>query len=136
MTKTCYSHNEEDFHSDFETPLEYAVENFLEDNPEFEGETEIEIFEGEKIPKRIGDFTPDVTEWIGELAFEESGEYSEDWVEKIYERRKEIKEIIRAALNKWADENDAHPDFFAIGKVSPLSVKIHIDKDRFWEHVD
>lgn len=132
---TCYSHNEEDFYSDVETALESAVESFLEDNLEFEGETEIEIFEGVEISKRIGDFAPDVTEEIGELAYGEHDDHSRFWSDKIYERRKEIKEIVRAALNKWADENDMHPNFYGVGKVSPILVKIRVDKDGSWEEV-
>lgn len=131
----CYSHNEEDFYSDMETALESAVDCFLDDNPEFEGETEIEIFEAKQIIKRIGDFTPDVTEGIGELAYNEHDDHSEHWSNKIYERRKEIKEIVRAALNKWADENNMHPNFYGIGKVSPISVKIKVDKDGSWEEI-
>lgn len=131
----CYSYDEEDFHCYMETPLEQAVEFFLDENEGFEGETEINLFEGEKIPRFIGDFVGDITEQIGDFAYAEHDHYSESWAKKIYERQKEIKEIIRAALNNWADENDMQPNFYDVGKVFAISVKIKVDKDGNWEEV-
>lgn len=136
MTETCYSHNEEEFHDDMEWPLELAVESFLEDQEEnFEGEAEIQIFEGEKIPRKISQFVPPLTEYIEDSAYGEGDEASEYWCEKIKQRKAEIQELVKSALDKWADENNMQPNFYGVKNVKSLMVKIKVDSDGNWEEV-
>lgn len=133
MTK-CYSHNEEDF-TDYESAIESALEGFFYDNPTFEGETEIEIFEGEEVERKIGDFLPWITSGITDNAFEKADEWADSWILKIEKFEKEIQDLMKETINKWADETNNQPDFFGVKNVRPISVKIKIDKSGNWEDI-
>jgi predicted metal-dependent hydrolase len=134
MNDKCYSYNEEDF-TDYESAIESALENFFIDNPTFEGETEFEIFEGDQIEHKIGDFLPWLVDGIAENAFEAGDEYADNWSNKIEKLEKEIQETLKTALNKWADQTNNQPDFFGVKNVRPITVKIKIDKSGNWEDI-
>jgi hypothetical protein len=139
MTEPCYSYDEESFHCDMETPLEDAVNAFLESwegcEENFEGETEVEVFEGETIPHKISEFIPPLAEYIEDSAYGENDEASESWCEKIKERKAEIQELVKNALDKWADENNMQPNFYGVENVKSLMVKIKVDREGNWEEV-
>ncbi len=134
MNDKCYSYNEEDF-TDYESAIESALENFFIDNPTFEGETEFEIFEGDQIEHKIGDFFPWVLDGIIDRAFEDGGEYADSWSSKIEKFGKEIQDLLKETLNKWADQTNNQPNFFGVKNVRPISVKIKIDKSGNWEDI-
>lgn len=132
--ETCYSHNEEDFHSDMETALELAVEDFLGCSPDFEGETEIEIFEGDQQNHTISEFLPPyLSQDIAERAYEVADEWGGEWGDSL--KGKEIQEILSATLENWANLTDNQPDFWSVKNIRPINVKIKVDKDGEWEIV-
>lgn len=135
MTDKCYSHDEEYFHTDLETPLERAVENFLDSDPDFEGETEIELFEGEKVQRTISQFLPPLVEYIIDRAYSLHDEFSESWCGKIEKNGKQIQETVSAVLENWANVTNNQPNFFGVKNVCPISVKIKVDKDGNWEDI-
>lgn len=132
---TCYSNNEEEFNEDFCSVVDLAVGNFLDDNEGFVGETDIEIFEGEKQRYTISSFLPWVSDGLTNNAYEGHDDYSDDWCDKIEKCAKEIQEIVSAALENWANLTDNQPTFYGVKNVRPLSVKVVIDKDGFWEDI-
>lgn len=134
MNDKCYSYNEEDF-TYYEDAVERIVENFLDDNPEFEGETEFEIFEGDQFKHKIGDFLPWVVDGIAENAFEVGDEWADNWSNKIEKLEKEIQETLKTALNNWADQTNNQPNFYGVKNVKPISVKIRVDKSGNWEDI-
>ncbi len=134
MNDKCYSYNEEDF-TDYEDAVERIVENFLDDNPTFEGETEFEIFEGDQIEYKIGDFLPWIADGITDIAFSSADEYADNWILKIEKHSKEIQETLKTALNNWADQTNNQPNFFGVKNVRPINVKIKVDKDGNWEDI-
>lgn len=136
MNDKCYSWDEEYFHIDLDQPLERAVECFLGENPDFEGETEIELFEGEKVQRTISQFLPPLVEYISDRAYSLDDEYSENWCEKIEKNSKQIQETISAALENWANETNNQPNFFGIKNVESFSVKIKVDSEGNWEQVE
>lgn len=138
MNNKCYSHNEEYFHPDLETPLQQAIENFLDDNEGFEGETEIELFEAQKVPCKISDFLgTNIADVLSETAYDsdEGGENAEGWSSKILRNSKEIQAIVRDALENWANLTNNQPTFFGVENVRPITVKIKVDKEGNWEEV-
>jgi hypothetical protein len=84
----CYSYDEEAFHSDIESPLENAVEAFLDDNPDFVGETEIQIFEGEKQEFKASRFLPPIVEYLQDRVYGENEDYCDRWCDKILKNSK------------------------------------------------
>lgn len=93
MPNTCYSWNEEHFYSDMETPLERAVESFLEDNNDFVGETEIQIFEAEKQGFTISRFLPPIAEYLQDRAYGENEDFSDKWCYKIKKTANKFKKL-------------------------------------------
>lgn len=136
MTNKCYSHNEEDFFCDLETPLERAVELFLDDNEDFVGETEIQIFSGEKVEFKASRFLPPIEEYLQDRAYGENENFSDRWCDKVEKHAETIQTLLSETLDKWADENNMQPNFFGVGKVSAETVKIKIDKDGYWSIVE
>lgn len=132
----CYSTNEEDFFCDLEMPLERAIELFLNDNENFVGETEIQIFSGEKVKYTIGQFLPTIADHLTDEAYSRAGESAESWIIDIESAQKEIQEIITAALENWANHTDNQPTFFGVENVSVETVKVKIDKDGYWSIVE
>lgn len=138
MNDKCYSYNEEDFSGDFSYAVDRAVEYFLDDNPEFEGETEIEIFEADKIKNTISKFLGTcIADVLAETACDDDdgGEAAEGWASKIIRNSGEIQKTVRDALENWADQTNNQPNFFGVKNVRPISVKIKIDKNGNWEDV-
>ena len=131
MTNKCYSVNEEDF-TDYESAIEMAINGL---DLDFEGETELQIFEGEEVRHKIGDFLPWIADGITNNCFEKADEYADDWILKIDKHDKEIQELMKQTINKWADENNMQPDFFGVKNVRPISVKIKVDKNGNWDEI-
>ena len=130
---TCYSWDEEYFEEDISCALERAVESFLEDNDDFVGETEIQIFSGEKVKYTIGQFCPQIAENLTDAAYSVGDEASEDWINDIEYKRKDLQTLVENALEQWANQNDLQPSFWGVEKVSSMMVKIKVDKDGNWE---
>lgn len=135
MTNKCYSHNEESFYPDLETALERAAENFVEDNEDFEGETEIELFEGEKVSYQASAFLPEISEYLEDRAYGIHDEWSEHWCDKISKNSAEIQKIIGDALDNWANLTNNQPNFFGVENVRSITVKIKVDKEGNWEEI-
>jgi len=131
MTK-CYSYNEEDFDDDFSSVMDQKVENFLEDNPQFVGEIELEIFEGEKINYTIGQFCPQIAENLTDAAYSAVDEASEDWIFNIESKRKDLQTLVENALEQWADQNNLQPSFWGVSNVLPTMIKVSIDENGYW----
>ncbi len=74
----------------------------------------MEIFLGESIPYKISQFIPPLAQYIEDCAYGESDEASENWCEKITKRKTEIQELVKTALDKWADENNMQPNFYGV----------------------
>lgn len=138
MNNKCYSHNEENFHSGMETALDLAVEDFLGCNPDFEGETEIEIFEADKVKNTISKFLGTcVADVLAETACDDDdgGEAAEGWASKILQNSGQIQKAVREALENWANTTNNQPNFFGVRNVRSISMKIKVDKNGSWEEV-
>jgi len=132
--QNCYSANKEDF-TDYESAIEQSLEGFLNENPTFVGETEIEIFEGEEVEHKIGDFVPWIVDGITDKAFEAVGEHADSWSNKIENLEKEIQDLIKTTLNNWADQTNNQPNFYGVKNVRPILVKIKVDESGNWEDI-
>lgn len=138
MNDKCYSYNEEDFSGDFSYAVDRAVEYFLDDNSEFEGETEIEIFEADRVSNTISKFLGTcIADVLAETACDDDdgGEAAEGWASKIIRNSSEIQKTVRDALENWADQTNNQPNFFGVKNVRPINVKIKVDKSGNWEDI-
>lgn len=131
MNDKCYSCNEEDF-TDYQSAIETAIEGL---DLDFEGETELQIFEGEEVIHKIGDFLPWIADGITNNCFEKASEYADSWILKIEKHSKEIQELVQTTLNNWADQTNNQPNFFGVKNVRPINVKIKVDEDGNWEEI-
>ena len=132
MTNKCYSHDEEIYNEDLHEVISNVVDN-LED--EFSGETEIEIFEADKISHTISDFLPPfLGQDLSEKAYEIAGEWGADWGDSL--KTKEIQEIVSSAIENWANMTNSQPNFWSVANIRPISVKIKVDGDGYWSIVE
>lgn len=132
MNNKCYSDDEEIYCEDLHEVISNVVSN-LEDD--FEGETEIEIFEADKTNHTISDFLPPfLSQDISERAYGVAGEWGADWGDSL--KGKEVQEIVSAALENWANLTNNQPNFWSVKNVRPISVKIRVDKDGNWDTVE
>ena len=97
--------------------------------------TEIEIFEGEEVEHKIGDFVPWIVDGITDKAFEAVGEHADSWSNKIENLEKEIQDLIKTTLNNWADQTNNQPNFYGVKNVRPILVKIKVDESGNWEDI-
>lgn len=136
-----YSDNEETFYGTADSRID-AISGALDDYPDADT-----IWIGEAKKKTIGDYfhqchVENLFEQLAEAAGEECGECAEDWLEgprcprsnpplpkeelkakheAFRIKRKEwtasLVDDIRAALEKWANENDEQPGFWHIDEI-------------------
>jgi len=135
----CYSYNEENFSGSCPT-----VEDALSEAIDNGDGGEEGFWIGESVKFKAGDFfclqrVEDLLDKLAEDAWDECGEVSEDWLNfypnwrssspemrqaKILKHRQSLKPLrddIRAAINKWADETGRQPDFWSVKNVQYFS---------------
>lgn len=61
-------------------------------------------------------------------AYDESGEYSEAWLDGIKKEDVDtLEKALKELIDKWADQTNNHPDFFTI-EPDPKAVRVSITK--------
>lgn len=135
----CYSYNEENFSGSCPT-IEDALAEAIDNGDG--GEKGFWI--GESVRFKAGDFfcmtrVEDLIETLADDAGEECGECAEDWLNpypewgsmpasersqaivRYRESLEPLRDDIRAAINKWADETGRQPDFWGVKNVQYFS---------------
>lgn len=136
IVNKCYSHNEEDFFPDYNTAIDLAVENFQLDNPGFSGETELKLFEADRVENTISQFLgSSIADFLAESACDSDGEAAESWASKIIQNSQLIQKTVKNALEDWANLTRNQPNFFGVKNVRPINVKIKVDKSGNWEDI-
>lgn len=130
MTK-WYSTNEEDYRH---TEIEAAIAEAFDDSTIKAGEIR-SIWEGDAIIRRAGSYAPfRMVEELSERAYDECGEYAEDWPDCSKEQEHELEQRIAAAINSWADDFGHQPTFGTVGNVREIKVRL-TSEDGAWEYV-
>lgn len=132
MSETFYSTNDERFDH---TEMEDAVWEVFDYVGAMPGD-ERTIYKGDGCNKKAGDYAPvyHFLEGMDELAGDDCGEFSEDWLKKVTkEQTDDLSRRIRDAVNAWADEHALQPTFGTVENVKAIRVRLLESDD--WEEV-
>ena len=112
--KKCYSINNEDFSYD---ELDDAVIAALEEPDVSVGDV-VTVYEGDAVPWKAGDFTGWNLDHITNAAYDEGGEYAEDYLSGVTkEQEADLDKRVADAVNQWADDHGLHPNFYQVRNV-------------------
>lgn len=125
----CYSTNNEDFN--YNCP-EDAIDDVIGYSNLQIGSV-FSIYEGEAVRWEAGDFADAFpVDSLVDRAYDEVGEYADDWPNCTIEQEKDLVWRIKDMVNEWADENNLQPNFYRIKNVREIKVKL-LDENGNYE---
>ena len=129
--RTVYGIDGEIFNHD---ELDDAVNDELDNGCSRQGDI-ITIWQGTTVPKTAGDYGPLATACeMSEKAYDDCGEWADDWPYYTTKQGNELDEKIKAVINEWADAHSLHPNFYTVVDVVEIKVRI-LNDDCDWELV-
>jgi hypothetical protein len=90
------------------------------------------IYAGEPVKFTASDFMPNDLEAMMDMAYEEMGEYCDSWPDCTVEQGKELVDLIKAAVDSWADKHGKQPSFYSIKNSRPINIKL-LEDDEYEE---
>lgn len=115
--KKCYSTNNEDFNYD---ELDDAVQSALDDPSVNVGDV-VTVYEGDAVAWKAGDFTGFTLDHISNAAYDEGGEYAEDYLSDVSkEQEADLDKRVADVVNQWADDHGLQPNFYQVKNVQEL----------------
>ncbi len=119
--KKCYSINNEDFNYD---EIEEAITDKLSDEFLPTG-TVITIYEADAVHHKAGEYADAFPiDTLMNNAWDDGGEYAEDWPNCTKEQDKELGTMIADAVNLWADKHGLHPTFYGVVNTKEIQVEL------------
>lgn len=118
MKELHYSTNEESFNYD---DIHDAAEDALYDLKVGDTAT---IWVGEKEDNKASDFVRDITEDMGERAYDDIGEVSDMWPDSTVLQNEELQQAVDKLVDEWANKYNLHPTFFKITNVKKLTLEL------------
>ena len=131
MTTKWYSINEEDFTS---TELDDVVADAW-DNSTYASGAEFSVWEGDAVVKKAGSFlnVDLMLEHMTEAAYDESGDWAEDWLQDCTNGQTEdLACQIYELVNQWADVYKLQPKFGTVENVKEIRIRI-TSEEGDWE---
>jgi hypothetical protein len=121
--KWCYSFNEENYEGDFETK-EQAIAEAIYYYKDDERDQDF-IWVGQTKNISLGVNVDRIIEDLGEEAYDEVGEYAEDYLTDVtLSHQKVLEERLNEVLVTWMKEFKYEPNFWTVTNVE----KIEVDK--------
>lgn len=123
-TITLYSSNDEEFeHEDYREALD-AYLNQVEESTKV-GAIHT-LYVADFVSTKASDFIPCMNEYLSERAYDELGEYTEDWLENVSDKqRSDLQKAISVLVDTWAKNTDNEPRFYRISGDSK-EVKVRV----------
>ena len=115
----CYSRDEEDYSYDSH---EEAAQYVWENDGEFKVGDTITLWEADAVPIKASRFTPSMSEYLTEAAYEHIREYSDSW-QFTEAQEKDLQEAVDRLVDEWADKNDMQPRFYDVRNPKPFLVR-------------
>jgi hypothetical protein len=123
--KWCYSFNEENFEGDFDTK-EQAIDEAIWYYKDDEKDQDF-IWVGQIKPVSVGVNIDSLLEQLGEEAYEEAGEYAEDYLTNVtLSHQKILEQRLNNVLVAWMKEYNYEPNFWAVENVKKIDVSEYI----------
>jgi hypothetical protein len=123
--KWCYSFNGENFEGDFDTE-EQAIAEAIWYYKDDEKDQDF-IWVGQTQAISVGVNVDSLLENLGEEAYEQAGEYAEDYLTNVkIEHQKVLEEKLNSVLATWMKEFKYEPNFWTVKNVEKIDVTNHI----------
>lgn len=110
MPKYAYSHDEELYHGDYDTPEEAAIEGL-------DGADENDrVWVGVKVPPPQPELYFQIEDLIENVSCQDEYglECAEDWYDGTAVQEKEINAEVSAVIGRWLDKHGLRPKFFLV----------------------
>lgn len=118
--KKCYSLNNEEFNYD---ELDEAIRDAIDD-PKINIGDVVTVYEGDAVPFKCGDFVGSILDDITNTAYDEGGEYSEDYLADVTkEEEADLNKRVADVVNQWADDYGYQPKFYRVDNAKELQAK-------------
>jgi hypothetical protein len=123
--KWCYSYNEENFEGDFDTK-EQAIEEAMYYYKDYELDQDY-IWVGQTKPVSVGVNTDSILEQLGEEAYEQAGEYADDYLSNVtLNHMKILEQRLNDVLGSWMKEFNYEPNFWAVENIQKVDVSNYL----------
>ena len=123
-----YSTDEENFrHESIEEAIE-GLECCLDLNAELTAGSLLTIWEGTARKHKASEFIPDMIEQLEEGAYDECGEWTDEWPNSTPDQDHELRDSVKVAVDAWADKYNLQPRFYTVD--DPEEIRLHVvEKD-------
>ena len=124
-----YSTDEEVFSHD---TLHEAVESLLADDETIKQGDVVSVFSGESEAVNIKSYIPDVMENMGEMSYDDMGEFADSWPDAPKNVEKEIQNSVENLVVELFEKHKLMPSFYKIKNQKNIDVRIdNIDEVSF-----
>ena len=121
MKDIYYSSDEETFNYE---SIDEAICDVFESENSFSVGDIITVYSGEPVKRAASYFVRDIHEDMNERAYDEAGEWGEDYPECNKEQRDELQKMVNAAVDEWADKHNLQPKFYGIKNQKEIKAKL------------
>jgi len=91
------------------------------------------IHSGEAVKFSASSFVREMTEDMGERAYDEVGEHAIDWPDCNKKQQDELESTVNQAVDSWANKYNLHPRFWGIKNIKEIKLKFVGGDDDFYE---
>lgn len=120
--KWCYSFNEENYEGDFDTKEQAIAEAIWYYKEDDDIDQDI-IWVGQTKAISLGVNVDRIIEDLGEEAYDQSGEYAEDYLTDVKKSHQRIlEERLNNVLYSWMKEFKYEPNFYTVENVEEIEV--------------
>lgn len=101
------------------THLNEAVEIACDERSNIQAGSEIIIWAGTPDQPKASKYIGDISDTMMDNAANDVGECADGWPPS-----NELNKVVAAAVDKWCDENNAHPHFYRVENVKEILIRI------------
>lgn len=117
--------------------LDEVLTDTYEDNGCVDGiEYTFTIFRGEVVEHKPSQFTPNIAEYIAELACDECHEWCDYPFEVTREQDEELQELVDNLVDKFYEDNNIKAGYFMVEDVKEFEVKVKVDAEGSLQVLD
>ena len=121
MSEIYYSTDGETFN---DQSIDDAICQIIESDEALNVGDIITVYSGEAVKKKASDYISSTVEDMEQNAYDDMGEYANEWPDLTKDEADELTAIISAAVDEWADKYELQPKFYGIRNQKEIKVKI------------
>ena len=118
---TYFSNDEETFNYD---SVDEAVEALISESSDIKVGDFVSVYSGESESVSVKAYVPDVMELIGEMAYDDMGEFADSFPDSSREVDKEIQDAVESLVADLFDKHKLNPSFYKVKNQKCIEVRI------------